>query len=80
MTINNRQLEQMLKGLELAVEAGREALNERNRLLAEMSALGYTNTDLFVLLNRTRIDNNLKPLTRYAIDKVVARHKPTQTH
>jgi len=67
-----------LEDLERAVIHGQRALAERNRLLVELADAGHTHASLFHRLNRVRVEEGAKPLSRDAIQVAVRRGRDKQ--
>jgi primosomal protein N'' len=65
--------EQKLESLEREVVRGQRALLERNRLVVELIAAGYTQADITRRLNRQREALAADPLTPDAIHVILKR-------
>lgn len=65
--------EQKLEALEREVIRGQRALIERNRLVVELVAMGFTQADVTRRLNRQRTALSAEPLTPDAIHAILKR-------
>lgn len=65
--------EQRLESLEREIIKGQRALTERNRLVVELVAAGYTQADITRRLNRQRAALNADPLTPDAVHVILKR-------
>lgn len=65
--------EQKLESLEREIVRGQRALIERNRLVVELVASGYTQADVTRRLNRQRAALSADPLTPDAIHAILKR-------
>jgi hypothetical protein len=65
--------EQKLESLEREIVRGQRALIERNRLVVELVASGYTQADVTRRLNRQRAALSADPLTPDAIHVILKR-------
>jgi hypothetical protein len=65
--------EQKLEALEREIINGQRALMERNRLVVELVAAGYTQADITRRLNRQRTALSADPLTPDAIHVILKR-------
>lgn len=66
-------LEARLDELERLQIQGRQALNERNKLVIEMVHRGYSQAEVFHRLNQARAKVGGKPLSRDAVFMLVKR-------
>lgn len=70
--------EQKLESLEREIVRGQRAILERNRLVVELVAAGYTQADITRRLNRQRAALNADPLTPDAIHVILKRTAPKE--
>jgi hypothetical protein len=70
--------EQKLESLERDIVRGQRALLERNRLVVELVASGYTQADITRRLNRQRSALNADHLTPDAIHVILKRTAPKE--